>query len=80
MQEIALFSGKIFIVDTNFTRLLVVTVATNLNSVRAVHLRRIKSENKCASASKSTVECRTKLWSAKERKSELLSVEFCKSE
>ena len=48
--------------------------------VRAVHLRRIKSEDKCASASKSTVECRTKLLSAKGRKSELLSVEFCKSE
>ena len=80
MREIAMFFGKIYTAGTNFTRLLVVTVATNLNSVRAVHLRRIKSEDKCASASKSTVECRTKLCSAKERKSELLSVEFCKSE
>ena len=32
MQEITLFFGKIYTAGTNFTRLLVVTVATNLNS------------------------------------------------
>ena len=32
MQEIALFSGKIYTPGTNFTRPPVVTVATNLNS------------------------------------------------
>ena len=32
MREIALFSGKIYTAGTNITRLLVVTVATNLNS------------------------------------------------
>ena len=32
MREIALFSGKIYTAGTNFTRLPVVTVATNLNS------------------------------------------------
>ena len=32
MQEIALFSGKIYTAGTNFTRPLVVTVATNINS------------------------------------------------
>ena len=32
MQEIALFSGKIYTAGTNFTQLLVMTVATNLNS------------------------------------------------
>ena len=32
MQEIALFSGKIYTVGKNFTRPPVVTVATNLNS------------------------------------------------
>ena len=32
MREIALFSGKIYTVGTNFTRPSVVTVATNLNS------------------------------------------------
>ena len=32
MREIALFSGKIYTAGTNFTRPLVVTVATNLNS------------------------------------------------
>ena len=32
MQEIALFSGKIYTAGTNFTRPPVVTVATNLNS------------------------------------------------
>ena len=34
MQEIALFSGKIYTAGTNFTHPSVVTVATNLNSVR----------------------------------------------
>ena len=33
IQEIALFSGKIYTAGTNFTRPPVVTVATNLNSV-----------------------------------------------
>ena len=37
MQEIALFSGKIYTVGKNFTRLPVVTVATNLNSVDIGH-------------------------------------------
>ena len=32
MQEIALFSGKIYTPGTNFTRLSVVTVTTILNS------------------------------------------------
>ena len=32
MREIALFSGKIYTPQTNFTRPPVVTVATNLNS------------------------------------------------
>ena len=32
MREIALFSGKIYTAGTNFTRLPVATVATNLNS------------------------------------------------
>ena len=32
MQEIALFSGKIYTVGKNFTRPPVVTIATNLNS------------------------------------------------
>ena len=32
MREIALFSGKIYTAGTNFTRLPLVTVATNLNS------------------------------------------------
>ena len=32
MQEIALFSRKIYTPETNFTRLPFVTVATNLNS------------------------------------------------
>ena len=34
LQEIALFSGKIYTAGTNFSCLLVVTVTTNLNSVR----------------------------------------------
>ena len=33
MREIALFSRKIYTAGTNFTQPLVVTVATNLNSV-----------------------------------------------
>ena len=36
MQEIALFSGKIYTAGTNFTRPSVVTVATNLNSGHAL--------------------------------------------
>ena len=32
MREIALFSGKIYTPETNFTRPSVATVATNLNS------------------------------------------------
>ena len=32
MRETVLFAGKIYTAGTNFTRLLVVTVATNLNS------------------------------------------------
>ena len=38
MQEIALFSGKIYTAGTNFTRPPVVTVATNLNSASQVFL------------------------------------------
>ena len=36
MQEIALFFGEIYTAGTNFTRPLVVTIATNLNSVKVV--------------------------------------------
>ena len=36
MREIALFSVKIYTACTNFTRPLVVTVATNLNSVHFI--------------------------------------------
>ena len=35
----ALFSGNIYTAGTNFTRLLVVTVATNLNFVTRMHQR-----------------------------------------
>ena len=35
MREIALLSGKIYTAGTNFTRPLVMMVATNLNSVHA---------------------------------------------
>ena len=38
MREIALFSGKIYTADTNFTRPPVATVATNLNSVHNSNL------------------------------------------
>ena len=37
MQEIALFSGKIYTAGTYFTRLLVMTVATNLNSAHSIY-------------------------------------------
>ena len=36
MQEIAFFSGKIYTAGTNFTRPPVMTVATNLDSVKVV--------------------------------------------
>ena len=36
MREIALFSGKIYTAGTNFTRPPVMTVATNLDSVKVV--------------------------------------------
>ena len=36
MREIVLFSRKIYTAGTNFTRLSVVTVATNLNSVHFI--------------------------------------------
>ena len=36
MREIAMFFGKIYTAGTNFTRPLVVTIATNLNSVKVV--------------------------------------------
>ena len=37
MREIVLFSGKIYTAGTNFTQPLVMTVATNLNSVPSLH-------------------------------------------
>ena len=46
MQEFALFCGKIYTADTNFTRLPVVTVATNLNSgIGKIHFLRLSPTN-----------------------------------
>ena len=41
MQEIALFSGKIYTVGKNFTQPLVVMVATNLNSENSIFLENL---------------------------------------
>ena len=41
MQEISLFSGKIYTAGTNFTRPPVVTVATNLNSGHQIEDHRV---------------------------------------